>query len=50
LLRMRGVPMHIGLVVRAGQMLHIADEANSCLEDYRTSVWARRVLGFYRYG
>lgn len=48
LLRMRGAPMHIAYVVRRGVMLHLADEASSCAEDYTQRIWEKRVVGFYR--
>jgi cell wall-associated NlpC family hydrolase len=50
LLQIGGAAIHIGLVVEPGKMLHIADGANSCIEGYRSSIWGRRVAGFYRYG
>jgi len=50
LLMIAGAPIHIGLVVEPGKMLHIADGAASCIENYRNSVWSKRVAGFYRYG
>lgn len=49
LLRLNGQPMHIGLVLGDGQMLHIEWNINSVIERYRESRWSRRTSGFYRY-
>ena len=49
LLRLRGVPMHVGLVVAPGWMLHINRGVRSHLARYRSPEWARRVVAFYRY-
>lgn len=49
LLRMRGHPLHVGLVVEPGLMLHTHERADACLERYDSWRWARRILGFYRY-
>lgn len=49
LLRLRGAPIHVGLVVRPGLMLHCAQGAATCLEDYRRWAWKNRVIGFYRH-
>mgnify|MGYP002778561451 CR=1 FL=1 len=48
LLRVLGVPMHVGLVIGSRRFLHIEQTINSCIESYDTSPWARRVLGFWR--
>lgn len=49
LLRMRGHPLHVGLVLQPGWMLHTHETANSCIESYATSMWKHRVIGLYRY-
>lgn len=49
LIRMRGAPLHVGLVITPGVMLHSHEDADSCVESYRTATWERRILGFYRY-
>ncbi len=48
-LRMRGQPMHVGLVAGDGQMLHIEQGINSALERYTASRWASRIHAIYRY-
>ena len=50
LLRVRGEPMHIGIVVEPGTMLHVMAGCNSVLERYRSIMWEKRVEGFYRHG
>lgn len=49
LLRMRGAPMHVGLVLGDGRMLHIEKHINSAIEEYRGKRWCERVTGFYRH-
>ena len=48
LLRMMGLPLHIGLVVTPGWMIHTHETAAVCIENYRGAAWSRRVLGFRR--
>ena len=49
LMRMRGHPIHVGVVVAEGLMLHCHDRADAAVEDFRTLQWSRRILGFHRY-
>lgn len=49
LIRMRGVPMHVGLVVEPGVMLHIETGVNACIERYDGLKWSKRIVGFYRH-
>lgn len=49
LIRMRGHPLHVGMVVEPGWMIHAHEGADACLEQYRRPEWEKRVLGFYRY-
>ena len=47
--RLRGLPIHIGMVVKSGQMIHVLPKLNTCLERYDTLLWDKRIRGFYRY-
>lgn len=49
-LRMRGQPIHVGLVIERGRMLHAEVGIGSVLDSYASARWALRVTGFYRYG
>lgn len=49
LMRMRGHPIHVGVIVADGFMLHCHDRGDASVEDFRTLQWSRRILGFYRY-
>jgi cell wall-associated NlpC family hydrolase len=50
LLRVMGRPIHVGVVVEAGYMLHIEKNCDSVLERFSTgSRWEKRLLGFYRH-
>lgn len=48
-LRMRGQPMHVGLVLGGGRMLHVEQGIDSVMDDYRTRRWDGRIIGIYRY-
>jgi len=49
LLRVTGLPCHVGIVLRPGQMLHIMRGTNACVERYWSPLWNRRVMGIYRH-
>lgn len=47
LLRTKGVPSHVGLVVDNRRMLHVTEGIDSCIEDYTGPLWRDRVIGIY---
>jgi len=49
LLRVGGLPCHIGVVVKRGYMLHTMKGCDSVIEPYISPDWKHRVVGFYRY-
>lgn len=49
LLRILGLPIHVGVVVSAGYMIHTEKRINSCLERYDRAMWSKRITGIYRY-
>lgn len=48
LLRLRGAPIHIGMVVAKGFMLHVNSGVDACIERYFDPLWRHRIVGFYR--
>jgi len=48
LMRMRGHPFHVGLVLTPGWMIHTHEEADSVIEPYRTMTWEKRISAIYR--
>lgn len=48
-LRISGLPFHMGIIICSGFMLHIGKGFDAVFESYRNSKWKHRVLGFYRY-
>lgn len=48
LLRLFGVPLHVGVVVAPGWMLHAAEHSDSACVEYRDVEWRDRVIAFYR--
>lgn len=49
LLRTKGWPMHVGVMVAAGTMLHIEAGIDSVLERLDAPIWRHRVIGIYRH-
>lgn len=49
LVRMRGVPMHVGLVLGDGYMVHSAHGIDTVIENYKRISWKDRVVGVYRH-
>lgn len=49
LIRMRGVPLHLAMVVSPGLMLHVESGSDACIESYRSFQWDKRIIDFYRY-
>jgi len=47
--RMRGVPMHVMLVTKAGYMLHCVRGIGTVLERYDTVKWRSSIEGIVRY-
>ena len=47
-LRALGLPIHVGIVIAPGLMLHTESEVDSCIERYDGPAWRRRIVGFYR--
>jgi cell wall-associated NlpC family hydrolase len=48
-LRVGGRPMHVGLVLGDGLMLHVERGIDSAIERYDGPQWRERIFGFYRY-
>lgn len=45
-----GQPMHVGLVIETGLMLHVSDDdRGAVMESYLTPAWRPRMEGIYRY-
>jgi len=49
LLRVRGAPMHVGLVVAKGWMLHVEEGVDSMVERTDGPRWVKRLIGVYRH-
>lgn len=48
LLRLRGQPLHVGVVLLDGKMLHTEEDEGSAIESYRGTLFGNRIIGFYR--
>lgn len=49
MIRMRGLPLHVGMIIQRGLMLHIEEGANSVVEEYLNQRWEKRIIGIYRH-
>ena len=49
LLRLQGLPCHVGVVVSKTAMLHAMAGIESCVERFTGPHWKDRIEGFYRY-
>lgn len=49
LLKMRGVPMHVGIVTKPGYMIHCERGVGTVHEKYDAMRWANKITGFFRY-
>lgn len=49
LLRVTGQPMHVGVVVDRGEMVHVMKGIDVTLERYLSWRWKNRIMGFYRW-
>lgn len=48
-LRLKGQPVHVGLVLGDMQMLHVEQGVDSAIEKYSSPRWKDRIYRFYRY-
>lgn len=46
-LKMRGVPMHVGVVIGGGKMLHCLKGVGTSIERYNSIKWQSSVAGFF---
>ena len=49
LLRVSGLPLHVGVVIDPPRFLHILAGVEACLEKYTDMAWRNRLLGIYRH-
>lgn len=49
LMRMRGHPVHVGLVVDKNYMIHVLKRNGTVVQNYTGVLWKKRLMGFWRY-
>jgi cell wall-associated NlpC family hydrolase len=49
LLRLRGLPVHVGIVISENQMVHVESGTDCVVERFDTSLWKNRIEGFFRH-
>jgi hypothetical protein len=47
--RMAGSPVHIGMVLEDSKMLHVEEGIDSCIENYKSMRWTKRLHRSYRH-
>ena len=48
--RLKGEPMHCGLYIGNGKMLHCMSGVGTTVERLDSITWRHRIVGYYRYG
>tara|TARA_R110000787_G_scaffold5686_8_gene20548 strand:- start:6324 stop:6716 length:393 start_codon:yes stop_codon:yes gene_type:complete len=48
-LNVKGFPIHVGVVLQKGTMLHIMEGQHAMIESYQNSRWKNKVESFWRY-
>lgn len=49
LIRVYGFPIHVGMVVGLGLMLHVEEYHSSVIARYTSTQWANRIVSFHRW-
>lgn len=49
LMRIKNQPIHVGVIVQSGLMLHIMEGKHSSIESYKTTKWKNKIDSFWRY-
>lgn len=48
-LDIKNFPMHVGVVVKKGTMLHIMEDRHATIESYNSIKWKNKINSFWRY-
>ena len=48
-LKVKSMPIHVGVVIEKGAMLHIMENRHAVIESYNTNKWKNKVDSFWRY-
>ncbi len=49
LMKIHGEPVHVGVYIGDGEMLHVRGGANACVQRLSAPFWRQAFEGFYRY-
>lgn len=49
LFRIKGEPTHVAVALSINEMIHVFDQVDTCIENFRTSKWISRLIGFYHH-
>lgn len=45
----KGYPIHVGVIVQKGTMLHIMENSKAAIESYKSAKWEKRIDSIWRY-
>ena len=48
LIRLKGQPMHVGVVIGGGRFIHCMQDTNTSIERLNSPMWRDRIVGYYR--
>lgn len=49
ILKMKGIPFHVGIVTKPGHMIHCSQNIGTAHESYKNMRWKNKVIGFARH-
>jgi cell wall-associated NlpC family hydrolase len=49
ILKMLGLPMHIGIVTKQNHMIHCSKDIGTVHENFASMKWQKKIMGFARY-
>lgn len=49
LIKFKGLPIHVGVILKRGLIMHIHEGIDATVEDYRRFTWDNRIVGFFRH-
>ena len=48
-MKISGLPMHVGVIIGYGKMIHVMKGCDSVVEKYRSTMWKNRIDGYFRH-
>jgi cell wall-associated NlpC family hydrolase len=48
-MRLKGLPIHFGIMLAPGRFLHVLEGLNSVIEKTKAPLWKDRIVGYWRH-